>query len=333
MIKRQQLCIALMALALSAAPEVICQDVFNGSGHEIGIKRQPKVDPQPFRAPFLDVPIFRGTGKEIGIPEEEMSPSITDLKSTENSQEKSPLTPQAPIYLKARIEHREKLDAVPDAFRAGNPMSVEKLQSLSPDNSWRKVPKELSGTWVSEDNTIFWTRELKNVTEGGKLVQVAGRENSTVSKGRAYKRVIVGYQADRNGNQWTYDGGDLTEVIESDGYSTVDANFKRDVLAYTPEKMVIRNTSTRSTVKGSTISKTVQVEQIDTNYLVSPGVRRVEASMKIFDENGEALIENRGIRTWHRVAPFSVVNEYQGHDMHALFVEYLNTHDMAALVP
>ncbi len=324
--------VAVLLAAICFAPQGICQDVFKGTGKEIEIKRQPNVDPQPFSAPFLDVPIFRGTGKEIGNPEEELSPSIRDLKSTENTPEKSPLTPQAPIFLKARIEHREKLDAVPDAYRAGNPIDVKKLQSLTPDNSWKKVPKELSGTWVSEDNALFWSRELKNVSVDGKPVLVAGREDNTFKTLRGYKKVIIGYQMDTDGNQWTYDGG-LTEVIEANGSTIVDANFKRDVLEYSLQKMVIRNTCTRFTVVGGRISKTVQLEQIDNNYMVGPGVRRVEASQKLFDENGDALVESHGARVWHRIAPFMVINEYQGHDMHALFVEYLNAHNLASLVP
>lgn len=234
--------------------------------------------------------------------------------------------------MKARIEHREKLDAVPDAYRAGNPIDVKKLQSLTPDNSWKKVPKELSGTWVSEDNALFWSRELKNVSVDGKPVLVAGREDNTFKTLRGYKKVIIGYQMDTDGNQWTYDGG-LTEVIEANGSTIVDANFKRDVLEYSLQKMVIRNTCTRFTVVGGRISKTVQLEQIDNNYMVGPGVRRVEASQKLFDENGDALVESHGARVWHRIAPFMVINEYQGHDMHALFVEYLNAHNLASLVP
>lgn len=94
-------------------------------------------------------PILKGSGNEIGVQRnDELSPLIKDalngLETAKNSavQELSPLLPQAPVYLKAKMVHSEKLDAVPDGFRAGNPINIKDLESLPSNNYWRKIPKE-----------------------------------------------------------------------------------------------------------------------------------------------------------------------------------------------
>lgn len=311
------------------------QSILEGVGEQLEISPEKAAAEQQFQS--LGNPnMFKTTGKEVGsdvgsspLSSEQWISEIA--KSTLGAPSNLPQGQQQ-FLLKARIEHREHLSSVPEAYRVGNPIDVKELESKATSNYWRKIPADKTGTWVSENNTIFSTHAMKDIIKDGVKVQENGKVDNRFRNEYAYKKIVVGFQTDAQGNTWTYEGG-LTEVIQSNGYLVVDTNFQREILEEAGDKSLIRNTSTRLSVLNGVISEAIQLEQIDVSFQVNADVRRTQCSMKLFDQNGDALSETEGARVWHRVAPFRVVDNYQGHDMRALFVEYLKSHDMAYLAP
>lgn len=241
------------------------------------------------------------------------------------------------VMLSGKIEHSDHLPATLPDFRKGSLVNMKKLKMLTANNVWERIPRSLAGTWHCEEQTNLCSRTLKTMKVHGKEV-IHGGDKTTKPEIQKYttpKETVNGFQIDKNGDVWTYKGGDLKVSGDFGEVYTIDTVTNVDSLSRSDKRSLSRAIGPRLIVEKRTnqILASIQCEAISTISLVEDGLIRSDQSLQTFDEDGSPIQVSENTSLKHRVSKFKVIDSYQGKDMHALFREYMITHGYKDLLP
>lgn len=249
---------------------------------------------------------------------------VTAVLSPLNAQEPDGLAIPSRSVLRGRVENSERLPPVAQTYRAGSKINLAKLQALTPDNHWYRIPEWAAGTWKTETNTQYYIFNYGIKTNTCDV-------NTFMARGEDTR----GFQRDRCSNIWHYCARNFvtqTEKQESWGFSLVKEALPLEV---SQNKMIVQFRSIRFNVDKSsgTILRTYQCESIQTYTPYHDGLVKVLSSIKAFDENGTPLHLTKAVSFHSRILPFISIDLYKGRNMRGLLAEYLTSQGLSELVP
>lgn len=231
---------------------------------------------------------------------------------------------QATQTLQGHIEHQEDLPPLEPSLRAGSRFDTTKLKALTPNNLWYQIPNWMAGTWKTATNTDYYRYSYKT-----------GSKNFTVDTFNCRSAESWGWQEDRHGQIWEYAHGSYVASVELDDHFGVDFIKHWDIVDLQPTSitMYARGIRIRILKQTNLIVDSEQAEFIQTYIPFGKNLRKVDCSLKVFDENGrpERLVKVLAIE--QKIKPFEQHDLYKGQNMRALFREYLITHNLAHLLP
>lgn len=192
-------------------------------------------------------------------------------------------------------------------------------------NVWYKIPRWLAGTWVYYEGALTKYTDLKTGIARNDR-QISHHEATTV----------WGWQKDILGDVWQYEDSpninktrdeDKDKIViyirESNKPNFIDKNTLVCTTFYTYSAIEPRSLK---------IDRTYQSENICTYTLADTGEIKREVSSKIFDENGEPLVQSESYSMAKRIYPFRPIDRKGSKNFRAQFVDYLKAHDMAELI-
>lgn len=198
---------------------------------------------------------------------------------------------------------------------------IEKNES----NIWYKIPRWLAGTWVYYEGALTKYTDLKTgIARNDK--QISHHEATT----------IWGWQKDILGDVWQYeDSPNVNKTRDEDKDKIVIYIRESNKLNFIDKNTLVCTTFyTYSAIEPRTlkIDSTYQSENICTYTLEDTGEIRRVVSSKIFDENGEPLVQSESYSLAKRIYPFKPIDRKGSKNFRAQFVEYLKSHDMEELI-
>jgi hypothetical protein len=220
------------------------------------------------------------------------------------------------------VQHSEAVAPVPSGLMPGNAVVNQKL---TPNNNWIQIPDWMAGTWQFKSETVTSLTSLL----GQKFPKPPFKIHNEFTK-------KFGYQKDKNGGIWDYlkvpfsytttvDDGlkayfvdNELEVLETTSNSTIRRLFGMDSI-YNPVDQVITITQ--------------QKECLNKLTPMGDNLIRIDSSTKIFDMNGKPEVLKQSNVIGSLLKPYEQVDEEGGQNLKEMFVEYLQSHGKADLVP
>lgn len=230
----------------------------------------------------------------------------------------------AGLKLYGGVQHSNALAPVPGEYRTGSVLNVKRLKALTPNNYWYKIPSWYAGTWESKNHTTYYEKNLST-----------GFESFPIDNTFAFGTETCGFQKDRSGQIWEYAYGKYLSVSRLEGGYVVSLVSEHEPLSLNEEEVVMRFRSRSFIVSeySAKILRVCQRESIQTYTSVGDGVKKVDASIKEFDEDGRATRLYKVMAYKRRRQPFHCWDSYEGMNMKKLFLEYLETHGMKDRCP
>jgi hypothetical protein len=232
--------------------------------------------------------------------------------------------PQQSQPLKIEISHSERLDPVAPELRAGAVFNEQLLPPAEPGNDWYWIP--------------YWYAGLKHVDTETDWQDYNFQTGVTINPDRVLlnrQDLAIGFQADRNGQVWEFKRAPYRATIEGQNTVSIMMVRNRDPLLVSQERVVIRLLQTAIIVDKASnrILSSGQTEQINTYFPSGPGVMTLQSSIKTFGADGSPQLQELNSGIVADRAPFQPIDYYEGHDMRALFSNYMLSHGYGNLLP
>ncbi len=249
---------------------------------------------------------------------------------------------KATKVLKGKVEHSQNLLPLDASLRAGAQFDMTKLKALSPNNFWYRLPAWSTGTWHRETSTTIHVRKFKSDASYSSAVLARyglgpkeKMDDWETDTHIARSDETWGFQKDRDGDIWEFGYNNYQTLTEGERTYTVSFVKDVEVIEVSDTKVVLKYIATRLLIGkySRRIGIARQTESIQTYTAAGGNMRRVVASVKSFDEDGQPEAETKLLSLQLRTKAFQPWNVYEGRDMRALFTEYLVSHDMKDLVP
>jgi hypothetical protein len=219
--------------------------------------------------------------------------------------------------LQAGVEHAEQLAPVQSALKIGATFNEAKLEKAAPTKIWYRVPPWMAGKWQYDDQTQTSYQDCKT-----------GATDSAVTHWQVHSIETWGSQRDRLGGVW--DVMTLPFVSDVTSAKEIDKDLHNDdsVVFDSDAKVIARYVFTRAEVdKAKTIRSVYQMEQFTSLFPGGPKMLRSEASLKKFDDRGNAIYLTKSWRIAHKTAPV----QFNNYD--PSLAEYLKNQGLENLVP
>lgn len=230
---------------------------------------------------------------------------------------------QKTITLTGHIEHAEKLPPVPAQLQPGVVYEQKRANEAETFDEWYRVPNCMAGTWETferlDENGL-------NLMDGSRLPTQVTSAHTVLEKGR---------QIDAHGEIWDCQITGATRQTNLPGRTRNITSKSFKLLESNPESIL---TETRSTqVDVSTDSgKIIQVLQVESiTRMKCSGARALSAtaSVKTFNKSGVPTFITQQKAQYRLIKAFSPVNQVNGKDLNASFVNYLRAKGMPDLIP
>ncbi len=228
------------------------------------------------------------------------------------------------FVLQGGVEHSEKLAPVEKSFRHGAKIIQEKPVNDESGNHWYMLPNWAVGSWTSTKSTRTYARDLRS-----------GQEQLSPETRVTKMAFTWGFQQDKDGQVWEFAKEPYVLTLDSSEHKVVKRILKRDFAVANDSRIVLKMLTENIVVDKSSdrISRTLQVENIQSCVPSAHECMSCTASYKIFDELGKPIEIGKELNTARRVAPFKAVDEYEGKNMRQLFSDFLRSHNKAELIP
>lgn len=239
-----------------------------------------------------------------------------------------------PFILEGKIEHSGSLPPVAPQWKPGTVFDPRLLPATGTGSlTWWKVPDWLVGTWRTEGKV----KRLSLKDAEGSLQQGFGAIDINYPD-----LEIIGYQKDRSESIWTcvpvpYVG----RTIQSNFVNlSIIHNVKAELVS--ENEVVIRFLATTLMVdrNSNKIRTVTQRESLQTYRPIEKGKVLVQASMKFYDDNGNARYESNVLsqakrKGGFRETPYLPVPGSQPTliDLRASFDKFLKQNHMDDLIP
>lgn len=200
----------------------------------------------------------------------------------------SSLTGTVPVkILEGKIEHSGSLPPVDPKWKTGAQFDPRMLPAPGTESlSWWKVPEWLVGTWRTE----------------GKIKRLSLKDVES-SKSQGFDAIdinypdieVIGYQQDKEGSVWTCVPSPYVGRTVQTAHVNVSIIHHAKAMLVSESEVVIKFLATTFMVDRNTnrILSVTQRESLQTYKPIEKGKVLVQASMKFFDENGNARYESK----------------------------------------
>jgi hypothetical protein len=233
-------------------------------------------------------------------------------------------TAQHGSTLQGGVEHDVSLPSLPDTFQVGQKLDPVDFEKLTPDNNWFPIPNWDAGNWHAETKTIEYMEDLDTGEHSSEQIVVPEAQDT-----------LIGHQRDKSGQIWQFiEIPRWKKVGDPRGVAYLRA-IREDVLQSDPSQIVLKILNNQMIVdrKGDKILASRQVQQIGTYVPVEDGLVKLEASLKDFDQNGNAKHLQRASTLMKRTAPYQEVDTLNGLDLKQLFEEFMKRTGRQDLLP
>ncbi|MBX9688918.1 MAG: hypothetical protein K2X27_19575 [Candidatus Obscuribacterales bacterium] len=249
----------------------------------------------------------------------------TDLDSRESAASSS--SGNGAGVLKGQITNQDRLSPLGAEFRVGARLDlagIKKLQALTPDNNWDRIPDWFAGDWKQETSTSYYRYDY-----------CSGGQDFGVDTGLALSKEHRGWQRDNAGNIWEYSYRNYIGVTECEDIWAISYVKDTELLLSAGDRIVMRflAVSVHVDKESRQILRNAQTESIQTYTPAGPGIVKVNASVKAFDQMGNPMLLNKLIAYERCLKPFRPIDSYRGKNMRVLFAEYLQSHGLGKLIP
>ncbi len=243
----------------------------------------------------------------------------------------APLSAQ--MLLEGRVEHSPKLSPVDDYWKIGAKFEKKRLPAPDQGLTWWKVPSWLAGSWKTEGKV----RRLSLKEIGGERSQ--GFDAIDIN----YPDIeVIGYQKDAEAAVWTCVPTPYIGRTVQGKNMNVSVIYSADPLTVSEKEVVIKFLARTIVVnkKDNKIVSVTQRESLQTYRPIEDGKVLVQASMRFFDENGEARYESKVLsherrKDSYKETPYlpSPAKEPTLIDLRRSFAAYLKRKNLKYLIP
>lgn len=231
---------------------------------------------------------------------------------------------QAPTYLKGEIEHSSQLAPVGIQLRTGAQYTEGALGAEETDNKWYQIPAWFAGVWKANSETRTYLLDYQSMrTNYINQIFPLGLEEQW------------GCQQDAQDNVWDFSCTPYTTVVDGGTVNYIQHVSQKEIVSVTPDKVVVMFRSLDLTVRKQdrTILQTEQVEALQTYTAKANDVCVCEASIKDFDEHGQAERLARKVSDRFRLSDFEPQDDCHGRDLFKLFQVFLHETGRDDLIP
>ncbi|HEY9680445.1 MAG TPA: hypothetical protein V6C86_02535 [Oculatellaceae cyanobacterium] len=214
------------------------------------------------------------------------------------------------------VEHSESLAPVEQTLAPGQIFDMRNLPTQGDGPSrFFKIPSWLAGTWHKDSQTDFY-----------RYSYVTKQTDITTRTAPARSDGTWGTQRTDDGQVWQYDATPFNSTVDSGSDFVVQLVRVSEPVAESEKVFVRRSLDTQIRVDKMTgrIKAVESGEQLTTYYPEQDGLVKRESSAKVFDANGNPLLLGKSFSYETRVAEFQPQDTYQGKDVRALFVQFIN---------
>jgi len=220
------------------------------------------------------------------------------------------------------VQHSDTVAPVPDGLMPGNAVVDQKL---TPNNNWILIPDWLAGTWQFKTETVTSLTALVKRKYPPTPFNI---HNEFTKK--------FGYQKDKNGGIWDYLKVPFSYTTTLDeGLKAYFVDSELEVLSTTSDSTIRRLFGMDSVYspKDQVISLTQQKECLNRLSPMGDNLIRIDSSTKIFDMHGKPEVTKESNVIGSLIKPFEQVDTDGTQNLKQMFIEYLQTHGKADLVP
>ncbi|MBX9771876.1 MAG: hypothetical protein K2X29_10920 [Candidatus Obscuribacterales bacterium] len=226
--------------------------------------------------------------------------------------------------LQGGVEHREELPPVNSQLKVGTEFNRSFLPRLVPQLRWYKVPAWSVGTWRVETLTNYYRRDFKTGVVD---------TTQTVVPFKSDKQTF-GMQKDSQGGIWHYDAAPYVVDVDIAYGTQVQQIEEEEMVKLSNSEITDRLRSTTLVVsKTNLILDLYQAESIQSYSPYGKDLIRCLASVKRFDDKGQAKELVQNVCAMRRIQGFTPINMFNGIDLKASFKAYLLSHKLNHLVP
>lgn len=256
--------------------------------------------------------------------EDQSQPEQTQTPSSPAQPSDTAQAPK-PLVLRGSAEmHADALPPVDPSLQAGAMFNEQSIPKLQPNNDWYWIPSWYAGVKHIETQTILQDYDFRTGETVNAQRTVLNRQD-----------LPIGFQRDRNGEIWEFKRAPYEATTDSGGNFTKTFVRSREPMQVNQGVVVVKLVETSVMVSKQTnrIVRTLQEEQINTYTPVGGGSMNMQTSIKAFDANGRAQMQETSVRNATQIAPFQPINYYQGMDTRSMFRDFMIAKGMANLLP
>lgn len=220
------------------------------------------------------------------------------------------------------VEHSEKMPPVEKEFRHGAKIDASKLNAITPNNRWYRLPDWAAGTWTSVESTKTYIHDLKSNME----------QNTPVTRNTKMK-FTWGFQQDKEGHVWEFAKEPYSLTVDTAEHRVIKRVMRREFLELEESRVTLKTVTENIVVdRFNQVLRTVQSENIQTCSPSPNKCMTCTASYKLFDEQGKAVELGKETNISRKIAPFKSIDEYEGKNMQSLFKEFMSSQGKSELV-
>jgi hypothetical protein len=218
--------------------------------------------------------------------------------------------------LEGGVMHSEELAPAETKLRPGAVFHLDaKLGAKAYErNTWFEIPKWMAGTWRYEFQTTTHVYNYQTTTDSRRAFTL----RDSASR-------LFGHQVDSAGHVWQFD--QTPYIVTSDGGDCIAYTLRKEV---EPVQMDANNLTLkfiaqqiRVNKRTGVIQSTNLIESLQTYSLGETKQVTLNFSEKIFDVDGKPKLLRDGYASELPVAKFAVTDNLDGHDLRALFEDFL----------
>lgn len=222
-------------------------------------------------------------------------------------------------------DHSSGLPPLDAQYRPGAKFDDVAPAKAQPLNKWYHMPDWLAGVWQSKQHSLIYQFNYKTKKEW----EAKNRFSYYLAEER------FGKQKDSQGGIWDLPLAPLVNKALSKDFVSYHHITNIEYLYVGDDGMVMRIRSVVTLVSraGSEIVSAYQQESISTRLPAGENLMRVRDSIKVYDIEGHPLRRSKVEAIATRVGPFEPLNERNGLDLKAMFIEFLKSEKKDSLVP
>ncbi|MBX9770461.1 MAG: hypothetical protein K2X29_03775 [Candidatus Obscuribacterales bacterium] len=221
-------------------------------------------------------------------------------------------------FMPAGLKFDETVEPIKGDLKVHKLFSSIEMPAEDKDDTWYKIPKWRAGEFHREKQTNY---------------NSDGIGHESVSKADH----VYGMQMDKNGDIWHHMSWPrITKVSSNDGSTQIKIINKYEPVSLNDTEFCVKISSTNIDVDDKTgkIIRLAKQEEFDRYFPIAKGVARGNCIIQGFSHHGRpnTEVEKCSVEE-HLVKPFAVVNTFRGKNLRESFRNFLQSHELASLIP